>query len=819
MPLSRRRFLAVGCTAAAGLVGWGSLHRDSRGTLPRRGDLRLALISDLPAPPSGPVLEPPSLPELNWGDYSDWWMIEATGNIAQDATAAFNAGLDRVLAPGSPWSTLQFPDGDFRITGEIIKQRLSGGASQLHLRGTGNTRIIWDGPEDGTMMKVRSLLASTYMGIIWDGNNGAARGFVHDGGFDSKCLHKHERFQNFREQGSGTTQERPRMGDGYVESSEWNNCVFVNCGNGLAIYSSFGGGRNHLDWCNNIDGCEFWDNDYGVFSNEGDFFLRNSHFRRSRIADISKPDAGNRNGISIRRVTSVGSRMLYDCPNLGSPVVFQDVHVSDWTNPDGAIRYGSSHPLVIFDSSFTNAPSAGAPVRLLNSTSVVSSGNATSTPALFAGQTARVQEIPAGSRTGSVTSPYQSFFQAEARIPSRVFDARRDFGGRGAGGDDNAAIRATIEAARQHGQDAVAYFPRGDWRGSGIRITGGSYFVSGSGAADGGGLPNTLFQPLASSPSEPVFIIEDPQDIVIEQMCVRRGRNGVSIRQVSTRQDLPSKIHYQHVIAPYITSYTRPNAFTGRGVFEFENLAPGSIVTGNVLAAWREGISFHNCSGAKILFTHIGSHSQGVVRVSGTSTDRSGFFGICFGHTRYRVEDNQNFVISDGYVEQMQSTNIGDASRGPYVYLTGSGTLPSGRATFCSPGRVDARYDSSLPPYEVYFQSENYRGQISSVLQRFNYHGPTSGRGSRTAYRYDCNGGAPLDVVLLGSSYELRQPSVDGGANARQHRIACSQANAQAGGGSTAIADITSANSMALAAAALDHFRELGAMDLELRNG
>jgi hypothetical protein len=58
---------------------------------------------------------------------------------------------------------------------------------------------------------------------------------------------------------------------------------------------------------------------------------------------------------------------------------------------------------------------------------------------------------------------------------------------------------------------------------------------------------------------------------------------------------------------------------------------------------------------------------------------------------------------------------------------------------------------------------------------------------------------------------------VEGGANVDTHRLGCSRANQNAGGGSSAISDIRQSDSLALAAQALDDFRRLGAVDLELR--
>jgi hypothetical protein len=69
------------------------------------------------------------------------------------------------------------------------------------------------------------------------------------------------------------------------------------------------------------------------------------------------------------------------------------------------------------------------------------------------------------------------------RVPGKVFDAKRDFGAKADGHtDDTEAIQKTIDAAREHGQGAIAYLPVGHYAVfKPLIVTGKDYFVGGQG--------------------------------------------------------------------------------------------------------------------------------------------------------------------------------------------------------------------------------------------------------------------------------------------------------------------------------------------------
>ena len=643
----------------------------------------------------------------------------------------------------------------------------------------------------------RSMGYSTYIGLIWDGRGKAARGWVDLPGPASHTKFQHVAFMNFTEAGCGTAEE----GCDYLDGSEWRNCLFVNCHKGLAVWH-----YNDYNWT--IDGCNFYDCDYGIWCRHGNVYVRNCHFERSKEADIAL--LGALHGCSVRRCTSVGSRLFLLAH--GWETTLQDCHVSGWTNPTGVIICGRA-PMLIFDCVFTNPPSTNPPINLdKNGTPVVHSNNKTSTPELFSGNTNYVLEIPPGKRGGSIKSAHQSFFKSKVTIPTKVFDAKRDFSAKGDGkNDDTEAIQRTIDAARNYGKGAVAYLPRGIYRVSRtIKVTGGNYYIQGAGI---------FFTRIIWTGDKvgPVILISDPQNLTLEHMTID-GRGVVVVRQVSTTPR-PSRMHYEHVEllgAPIAL----PHKFPETPAFEAVNLSKGSVLTAWDFYSATGGMSFENCFSAIILFNVGGHHSMGTIRVKGTQLDRSGFFGIQTCQTRFRIEDNQSLVGSDCYEEQM---GFHDWSQGPYAYLSGSPTLPPGRVTISAPKMCGA-HKKGGPPFEVYFIVDNYYGRLSSVMSQYWNPNPTYDP-DKKAFKVVCTGEAPLQVLLMANGYQQVGrsspgvfPVVEGGSNVKVAMLGNTFTYLQW----LRFEPVPNVNltpeGLRLAAQALDDFRELGELDLKLNH-
>jgi hypothetical protein len=425
-----------------------------------------------------------------------------------------------------------------------------------------------------------------------------------------------------------------------------------------------------------------------------------------------------------------------------------------------------------------------------------------------------VIEVPPGQRGGSVTSAQQSFFSSEAAIPTRVFDAKRDFGG---------DVQRAIDAARDYGRGAVAYLPRGNYRVSRtINITGGNYYVQGAG----------IFSTGISWQGDkvgPVILVSDPQNVTLEHMGIHPPTGVVAVRQVSIIPQ-PSRMTYEHLeLRGGPTAI--PHTFTGNGAFEAVGLSKDSVVTIWDAYSGGGGMSFDNCSSARILFNVGGHHSMGVIRVKGTQIDRSGFFGIQTCQSRLRIEDNQSVVASDVYVEQM---GMRENMRGPYLYISGSPTLPAGRVTISGPKICGKNYVARGPhdnltgrldePYETYLTVDNYHGQLSSVMSQ--YYNPNEGyEPNKKAFKTVCTGEARLDVLLMANQYQQASksppsvlPVIEGGPNVTRTLLGNRFSLLQWHQSEPVFNVNRTSSGLLLAALALDDFRELGEHDQELNH-
>ena len=273
-----------------------------------------------------------------------------------------------------------------------------------------------------------------YLGIVWDGNNGAgcgielnttgkytsAPGSAASAVYQSQLRIEDCSFRNFTVQGNYAPAQPadqahgnpglPLLGAGIAQGflnahrdANGNqlypyspgasldptgetviyNCRFSNCtvGVGSMLTLFF----NDVAW--NVDGCEF-DNCglYGVFCPyAGAFMVTNCHFQNS-----GGPDVYGGNATRVRHCSSQGSSALYFEPNnlAQSPEVIEDCWVDGWTGkwtpptwstyytnaaPGPAITFAELGPNMVFDCAFTHPP-AGAQGAILSTETNTASG-------------------------------------------------------------------------------------------------------------------------------------------------------------------------------------------------------------------------------------------------------------------------------------------------------------------------------------------------------------------------------------------------------------------------------------------------------------
>ncbi len=595
---------------------------------------------------------PPDIPRLDWEERSDWVNVQtdvtpaAVGDGQADDTAALQAALD---LPGDGVS-IYLPAGTYRITGPLV---WNGPRVGCLLIGHGrDTRLVWDGPDGGVMFRSNGVAYSRYVGLTWDGRGKAAVGFDHksDERFETEVRHQHEAYRDFTSYGIRIGHEQK------VASAEitYLNCLFERCGTAVAMLT-------FNDYDNSFDGCEFRDCGTGIFDFKGNFYARNCHFERSRTTDIH---IQSEHGDSIRRCTSFGSQRFVTEGGTIAPLTIQDCHVAAWKDAEGAVVLAGA-PVLMFDCVFSRPPSARPAVRLLSASQrlLISQNTPDEVEKLVERVPgAEIHFIPPGQRRGVVKSARQSFLRSEVSQPGKVYDAVRDFGAKADGKtDDTAALQAAIDAAREHGQGAIAYFPAGHYAISqSLRVTGGGYTVGGSGF---------MTRLLWTGPADGVGMeVSDPQEVTLQAFTIGHHDAGpyqtaADIRQTSTGG--PSRCNYDYVFA-YGMYQKQPDR---QGIL-FQNLSPGSVV----YALHTQGnLRFDDSASARFLFANS---YEGTVSVQGRRREREGILGFMMrlatlSDPTVHVRDNQSLVMSDFYVEQ--------ADR--HLLLEGEPELPPGAVT------------------------------------------------------------------------------------------------------------------------------------------
>jgi len=602
-----------------------------------------------------PVLAAPDIPRLDWQERSDWINVKvevtpaAVGDGQADDTAALQAALDQ----GGATKAVYLPPGRYRITQTLV---FNGPAVGCLVVGHGrDTQLVWDGPEGGRMFWSNGVAYSRYVGLSWDGQGKAAVGFDHAAQqrFETEVRHQYEAFRNFTGFGIRVGHEQQ------IASAEilYSHCLFENCGVGLGFLT-------FNDYDNTIDRCEFRDCGTGVFDHKGNFYARNCHFENSRQADFS---IGSEHGSSIRRCTSVGSRRFVEERGTIAPLTIQDCHVAAWTDPEGAVFLNGS-PVLLFDCSFTPLPSRAQdkPVKLLHPGQVVFLSNNRPDPIDRLVQRtpeARLYVIPPGRRGGVIASAEEHFLRDTVTVSGQVFDAVRDFGAKGDGQtDDTVALQATLDAARQAGQGAVAYLPTGRYLLSRtLTVTGRDYSVEGS------GFRCALIW--RGQDGQPMIEVAGAQNVTLAHLAVGHPdfgpmNHGADLRITSPAQE-PCR-----VVLDEVSAYGMYQKDPDRHGIHFLRLAPGSLID----AVHVQGnLRITDSARATLLFR---TSYEGTVTIEGPDPRREGFIGFLTrlatqSKPTLHLRDNHSVVMSDFYNEQSDQ----------HLVLEGAPGQPEGAVT------------------------------------------------------------------------------------------------------------------------------------------
>jgi hypothetical protein len=599
----------------------------------------------------------PELPRLDWEERSDWLNVRtkfgALGDGKADDTAAIQSALDSLKVGFGQPNTVYLPPGVYRITKTLKWRSLHGSRIIGHGR---DTRIVWDGSDPKAPQVMFHSDGATsgvlFEGIVWDGAGKAWEGVYHSSStyFESGIVHRNELFINI---GTGIfSGEGGRFPFRHATAEVlFDNCLFVNVGTGIVFL-----GYNVLD--NTVTGCGFYHCNTAIRNITGNVYVRDCHFERSREIDIYT-HCGNNSAI---RCTSVGSyRFLLSDESF----VLQDCHVEGWKSPNGAVFFGGgSNAFTIFDCTFTAPPSAAPPVQIRGTEIPVILSNCRSEGTAdvlglsdeFGRAPIKALVIPPGKRGPAVTSARQTFFSSDVNVGGKVFDAKRDFGAMGDGKtDDTEAITAAIAAAREHGKDAIAYLPNGEYLvKKTIEVAGEDYFVSGAGSCWNAGTAIRWGGPAAAEGSEAAIIrVKSANSVKLAGLKVgspysdEPGLVSILHEGSDAASDGPATVTYDDV----------------GGYALFRGLGKQDRVFIGVLGGVAE---FDNCQRATIIVEQFypSRHPESkkfdtTLRVRGRdqSVPKDGFLGLltvfnCSNPYDITVQDSQNLVISDFYTEQ-----------------------------------------------------------------------------------------------------------------------------------------------------------------------
>ena len=215
-----------------------------------------------------------------------------------------------------------------------------------------------------------------------------------------------------------------------------------------------------------------------------------------------------------------------------------------------------------------------------------------------------------------------------------MLDAKVDFGAKGDGKtDDTQAIQRAIDAARENGNEAIAYLPGGDYCISRtLEVTGTHYYLGGIGMSS-----RLLWKGAAGGVA---IHVDTPHDVVIENLSFEQSNDTYTrIRQTGSG---PSSVLYDQV---EVSHYNNPP----EGIL-CENLPETAKVRFGLFTG---KLRLADCGRADI-FALI---HYGIAIIDGAQQPKTGFIGLMFHNAAFpsyalTVRDNQDLVVGDYYMEQ-----------------------------------------------------------------------------------------------------------------------------------------------------------------------
>lgn len=385
------------------------------------------------------------------GPFSSWLDVTTLGAKADglaDDTAALQAALDRLTANENQ-RVAYLPAGTYRITRTLRLEHVEG----VNLLGDDpdRTRLVWDGPADGTMLLVNGLAYSRIGRLTFDGRGRAAIAVdqAWDGKkayFDTGNEYADDRFIDVNYGIRGGV-----LDYGFAETSVTRARFIRNRVAGIAL-----GNFNALDlW---VWGSLFEDCGIGITNDPGagNYRVYGSVFRRSKTADLFMQNTG---GFTARGNYSVGSKAFWmsgQAINHPSTLDIQDNTIIDPQDPL-AIRIANQGPGLVMDNRIRSLPKTAGPVvswTSLFGADLVSVGN-TFTVAGAVHANGRLFTLDDRVVTRDAVDATEPPLPAPwPRVMRRTYEVPP--------GADAAVIQRTIDAAARDGSERpVVHLPAG----------------------------------------------------------------------------------------------------------------------------------------------------------------------------------------------------------------------------------------------------------------------------------------------------------------------------------------------------------------------
>jgi len=389
---------------------------------------------------------------------------------------------------------------------------------------------------------------------------------------------------------------------------------------------------------------------------------------------------------------------------------------------------------------------------------------------------AKVYVIPPGRRGGVVTSAMERFFCDTVAVPGRVFDAVRDFGAKGDGQtDDTAALQATIDAARQAGNGAIAYLPTGRYLVSQtLTITGHDYTVGGSGFRCG-----LIWR---GEEGQPMVEVSGAQNVTLANLAVGHHDFGPMNHGADVLINSPANVPCR-VVLDEVYAYGMYQKDPDTHGLHFVQLPPGSVIDARHVQG---NLRITDSARATLLFR---TSYEGTVTIEGPAPPRDGFIGFLTrlatqSRPTLHLRDNHSVVMSDFYNEQSDQ----------HLVLEGASGQPEGAVTI-----QGAKMHTFTQ--EPIIDLRDYTGRV--------YYGQSQFYIDPKEPRFVASGDRPVRLILAGHFWYDTTPRFDLEPAVKLTLV-----------GNREVPDEgVEGEAMNAMAAALDDLRRLGEIERELAQG